>query len=288
MQHDILNWQQRPAFKEWVIARLERGKAIESLIVLPELMRMGFEVIGGQQSCEIKSRDGSLVICTGHIDGLLEWQDHRVVMDCKSMHPILWQKLNSVEDLLCDKFGYRYPWQLLLYMYANELESGLFLVDDCLGHWKTISVHLWDYAERCEQALTRCEEVMRANAACEMLPFHDDPAYCRDCWCYQAGVCSPPMDFADQAVQIISNEELAEALERAEELEETGTQYKRLEEKIKKTMKAYEQDGQFLCGDFLLTRSTTLATAYNVPKEIKDQYKTTGQRVAVKWARVGG
>ena len=51
MQHDILNWQQRPAFKEWVIARLERGKAIESLIVLPELMRMGFEAIGGQQSC---------------------------------------------------------------------------------------------------------------------------------------------------------------------------------------------------------------------------------------------
>lgn len=285
MALEILHWDKRPAFDEYSQARVERGTHIEELIVMPALMQMGFKVWEGQASCEIRSRDGKRTICTGHVDAIIEQHGHRFVMDCKSMHPMLWSRVESVEDLLEQRYGYRYPWQLLLYMWAHDVEGGLFLIDDCLGHWRAIPVHLWDHAVRCEEALTRCEEVVNALDTGADLPYHPDASYCRECWAFKQGVCTPPMDFSKDEIGILENEELVECLERMEELEESGKEFVQLDKRMKEIVKAVEGT-DFLAGNFLIKRKEITTTRYDVPKDVKEPYKKESTIVRVSWNRI--
>ena len=276
MQLEIQHWQQRPLFDEHTQGRVERGSAIEKLIVKPELMRMGFELIGGQYACEIRSRDSSRVICTGHIDGLIEHRGQRIVFECKSMHPLLWARMNTVDDLLRHKWYCKYVWQILLYMWANELEAGLILLDDCLGHWKVIPIFMWDHTERTQEALDRCEAVVWANDAGDMLDFCTDAAHCRDCWAFQQGLCSPPLDFSAAGIGMLNDTELAEALERMEELEPEATEYDALDKTVKARIKALTGD-QFLAGEFLIQRKESQRKSYTV---------SAGTSVRVSWSRI--
>lgn len=287
MALDILYWEKRPAFEVHTIHRLNRGKEIESLIVLPELQRLGFTVVGGQMAADIKARNGDGVICTLHIDGMIERNGHRFVFDCKSMNPNLYAKMKTAEDLLDGKWTYKYLWQLLLYMWAHSLECGFFLIDDCLGHWRCIPVYLWDHADRCEEALTRCAEVMAAVIPGARLPdFIDNPAHCRECWAYAAGVCTPPLDFSGEGIKVLADTKLIEALDRMAELEEVGEEYARLERDVKDRMKARDGDGDYLAGKWIVHRQSRSTTRYDVPTAVKSQYATKGASVYVTWERL--
>ena len=285
MALDIKNWKDKPAFEPWVQQRVDRGTHLEERIVVPILQEMGFKWIGGQYACEVEGRNGE-IICTGHIDGIIEDDDgERFVCDVKSMHPMIFQSTHTVRDLLQNRFAYKYPWQLLIYMWAHALEGGLFLIDDCLGHWKALPIYLWDYADACEEALSRCEEVVDHLQAGTLPDFYDNPSHCRDCWAFKAGVCQPPMDFSGEGMQPIESQELLELLERHEALDDEGSEYNQVEARIKDHMKARE-DGVFLCGDFILSRKTSHVKWYDVPAEVKEEYETQRPRTLIKWTKV--
>ena len=291
MQLQILKWDQREPFDDWLLARFERGRAIESKIVIPRLYELGLEILGGQYPLAIKSHDGKRVICTGHLDFRVRWQGYDVISDCKSMHPNIFGKIrdgrDGVEDLLRDRFAYRYLWQLLLYMYQHDEPAGLFLIDDCLGHWKLVPVLLNEHLDLCEEALTRCEQVMDAVASDSLLPFHEDAAVCRDCWAFKSGACAPPLDFSGDGVRVLGDSLLQELLERMEEIGPVGSEYARLDRTVKAKMKTRGK-GMFLCGDFVLENKVGETTRYPLPDEAKKLYATKTPTVKTTWKRVGG
>ncbi len=278
MQFDILHWDKRPAFDPHLLARLERGKAIEARIVVPELMQLGFDVSGGQRSLEIKGRDGKTV-CTGHIDGVLTFNGVRIVFDCKSVHPRLWEKIpdgpDGVRHMLDDPFMHRYPWQILLYMYAHEIEAGLFILDDCLGHWKFVWLTLMDNLARVEEAIRQCEAVVAANAEQRELPYYEDADHCRRCRWFSAGVCSPPMTF--RGGSLLSDAELSAALAKRDELKPIADEFDALDKEIRGRFKELG-DGDYIVGDFAVKVESKPWKSYQVAASVRQMVKITATK----------
>lgn len=285
LYYQVTEWERRPSPDAHLLARFERGRDIEERIVLPRLQELGFRVIGGQIALTIKDRSGR-VICTGHIDGRIEWQGAAPVFDCKSLHPTLFESTRTVEDVLRHKWLRKWVSQLLLYMFAHGEPLGLFIVDDCLGHWRAIPVLLDDHLALCEDALRKCEEACDAIELGEAPPFCPDPAECRDCWAFRAGVCSPPLDYTGAGIRILDDATTAEVLARMEELEEAGEEYARLDRKLKERQKE-RGPGRYLCGDYLVETVEKPATVYAVPDDVKAQYKAEGSRTYTNWKRIG-
>ena len=296
MYHQVANWEQKPPFDAHVMAILRRGSDTEELIDVPQLNRLGFKVIGGQMPLKIDSRDGSKIICTGHIDGRLEFLDEetgqtiRPVFDVKTLSPNLFPHVQSAADLLENKWLRRWVYQLLLYMYAHNEPHGFYLIDDRAGHWKVIELYLEDYLELCEELLTRCETVVNALEAGEPPDYHNDAAVCRECWCYQAGVCSPPLDFEAQGIKILALEELEAALRRMDELKEAAQEYAALDRSLKDGQKK-RGPGRYLCGEFLIDTKQQQYVTTEIPAEIatklREQHGVTKQRTTTTWKRLG-
>lgn len=280
MQLNIIRWESMRPFDAHVTARLERGREIEERIVIPRLHAMGFSVIAGQQAIAIKSRDGQRTICTGHAEGLLMFHGERCVFDVKSMHPNLWGRVrdgpDGLHDMLDNKFMYKYPWQILLYMYQHETEYGLFICDDCLGHWKLVPIRLSENLQRCEEALTRCEQVANAVRDGTELGFIDDPSHCKQCRHFESGNCMPPL--LHQGAQVIADAELLDNLARLEELKEPADEYRRLDDEVRNSLKD-RPEGVYSAGDFMVTRENRVQR-----RKAQDARDTTVRYV--KWVRV--
>ncbi len=286
MFYQIAAWQQRPAWDPWLMMRFERGRDIEERIVMPRLAEYGFRVVAGQLALTIEGRKGQ-VICTGHIDGRLHWHDIEPVFDVKSLNPNLFERLREVSDLLGNRWVTKWVTQLLLYMYAHNEVTGFFLIDDCLGHWRAIPVHLNDHLDLCEAALTKCEQVTDAIEVGEPPPYHQDAAVCRDCWAFQSGVCQPPLDLSDEAIKLLQDEQTLEILERMNQLRSDGEEYAALDRKLKELQKK-RGVGRYLCGQFLVETSSSSRRAYDVPDEVKEKYATTTEAIKTSWRKLGG
>ena len=262
MALDILKCEARPAFSDWQLARMQRGREIEELIVTPGLQRLGFKVIESQASLVIRDESGT-VICTGHPDGLIDYAGERIVFDCKSVAPHLWHKLNSLEDFWHDPWCYRQPIQLLLYMHAMELSIGVLILDDCLGHRKLVFVRMAGNEERVAAALRKCSLVVEAVKNHELPDYCGDPAVCRRCrWCGHG--CEPPLDYSESGgIKIISDEELEHALRVRESNREPAKNAAWAERIIGKAIKPLA-DGDYLCGPFRLALKRSQRKGYVV------------------------
>lgn len=270
--------------------RFERGKDIERL-ANNELNLDRFEVIHGQVHFKIEEPIdglGNLVICSGAIDGRIRWHGWKPVFEVKSLTPMVADRVNCMRDFLdMGDFWVRYPYQLLVYLLHHNEPFGLMIVDNCLGGWKVLPMVLLDWMDETEAALQWCRTVAVAVHKKEPPPFIKNPATCLRCWCYQAGACTPEMDFSGEGPQAFDDPELAIALERMEELQPEAKEFKRLDDRLKKQFKPMG-DGIRLCGDFAITTKVGVTTVYKVPKEVKDQYKDKSTRTATTWERVAG
>jgi hypothetical protein len=274
VQNGIRHWEKRPLFDDYVGARLERGSQVEELIITPALMQMGLKVSQGQRACSVKNAAGD-TICTGHIDGRIAWQGYDVVFEVKTMHPNLFARMKTVEDMLRNQWAFRYPNQLLTYMTAYEEPCGMFIIDDCLGHQRYIPICLDDYRSVVADWLSTCDDVVKANKAGEDLPYHADPTECRSCWCFEAGVCTPPLDFGESGIQLLASDTLIEALEEMEDTQEAHRAYGRAERVLSKHLKE-EPDGIKVVGPFRVETETKDRAGYTV---------ADGTTMRKKWER---
>lgn len=267
----IRHWDKRPMFTHHIGERLRRGTEIEERIVTPQLMELGFRVFGGQMSLEIRGPSGG-VICTGHIDGRIEWRGKNRLFDVKSLNPNLFERVNSAVDLWNVKWMRKWLRQMLLYCHAFGEDGAFLLIDDCLGHWKVIPIIVEEWREELDRTLRRCEAVVVAKNSGAELPFHEDVRVCRECWAMEAGVCSPPIDFAGSGVRVVSDADIIEGMARLKEIEETGEEYAKLKDKIKEYFKA-RGAGEYIAGDTAVTVKKCSYTRYDVPADVKGQYK---------------
>lgn len=286
MYHQIADWPMKPAPPPALRERFRRGHEVEAM-VKRRLGDAGWEVVGGQQPFEIVE-DG-LVIVTGHIDGRLRMGSGLdvsggevktvasvyhpgTVFEVKSLHPSVWARIEKLGDFFhMASFWHRYPRQMLAYLWGHGEEHGLLVLDDCMGHLKVIDVNLWDWTDETEALLRQCREVAQGVATKQKPDYTENRKLCIDCWCREVGVCTPAIDFRTPG-GVIHDPDMAETLGEMAELREQYKRYQELDKGFKATVKATIKDGDYVCGDYTVTRKT--------------QQRKNGPAVVTTWNKI--
>ncbi len=267
MVYSVLNWQERKAFDGGVMARLEEGSRHEKQMIA-ELLTMGFSVIQNQMPIEIKDNKGVLM-CRGKIDGLLEYQGQKFAMEIKTMNPNVFNSINCLEDFQRKPYLRKYLAQLQLYLYGNNLEYGLFILDNLMGQWKMIPVML-DY-EGTEAILQKIERNWK-NVINKTYPapISYDSEMCEDCsfaaTCLRDIPASNRLDFSeDKDLPVIVNRFL--------ELKPVVKEYDVLDKAIKSKCELVTENKTIIVGDNAkIEVSFGKRKSYNVPDDVKNQY----------------
>ena len=243
----IREWGQRPAFNPEIKARLERGNAIENL-ALAELAALGYQARVERKPFEIKN-DGGQLLCRGRLDGFLEKDNRTFPFECKSLNPNVYNQINEQVDFDRYFFFRKYPKQLQTYLYANNLDEGFWILDDCMGHWKLIPCRL-DY-NRMEAILQHLEVVADHLEAKTLPDFHKDPSTCLKCWA-RGRICNPPF-FGSEGMQLIKDPELEQKLDRRADLDLFATEYDHLDKELKELLKETMKPEQvFIIGKWMV------------------------------------
>lgn len=260
--HQIADWQMRETFPVELLQRFRRGNEVESIVVR-ELLEDGFDVKAQQIAFELRETIHSetergfeydnLIICRGHMDGRIGWDGDNPVFEVKSLNPNVWGRIETARDFLTmGSFWVKYPRQMLLYLYQAAEPYGLFILDDCLGHWKILPVILDEWLDECEDALQVCRAAAIAARTAEPPPFYNDPETCLECWARDAGVCSPPLDFTPSKFTELHGEDFGLNLTLMAEWKEDHTLYAASDKAIKARMKLYGA-GRYMAGNWLIT-----------------------------------
>jgi len=228
--YSITNWKDRPPIDPSLKARFEVGNVREREII-SELRNMNYDVILQQEPVEIKNRAGEL-IARGKVDGHIKYHGIKIPIEIKSMHPQIWESIETLEDFQKKPYLRKYIRQLQMYLYGNNAEEGLFIMDDCLGHWKPIVVTL-DYAEG-EQILQRLERVhnaIKTKTMPDRIEYREE--ICGKCPFMQ--ICLT--DIVRTEAEVLSNEDLIERLDQREGLKKAHSTYESLDKGIKDQIK---------------------------------------------------
>lgn len=253
----ITHWGDKPPITPALKARFDRGRVIEDL-ALNELAALGIYVRVERRPFELKNPEGKLVL-RGKVDGFIEWEGTTYAMEVKSVDPNIFRLLHAVEDF--DRFIWakKWPRQLQAYLYSESLEEGLFLLDDCMGHWKLIAVPLdWESIDR---IIRMCESAVAHRDAKTLPDFHTNPAVCKRCWAF-GRVCTPPMTFA--GMETIDDAEFEAVLDRRGEVEAAHREYEALNKQAKERL---EGKTQVVVGNWYATGKEVTRTMRPQPEE---------------------
>ncbi len=264
IRYHVLNrtrWQEKALHDVGLQYVFDMGSEIER-IVLRELDEAGIQVVEQQRSFEWKEYN-----ITGHVDGKIIEGSKVFPLEIKSCSPFVFKMINTIDDLKRGKYFYlrKYPTQLNLYMLMDGHERGVFIFKDKnSGQLKEIWMDL-DY-ELGEETLRRAEAI-NAHLAAGTVPegIYDD-AICSSC--AFTHICLP--DRIGKEVEMIDSTELEELIDRWHELKPIAKEYDEIDEQIKK---AVEGRDKLLVGPYFITGKYQERVVYNVPAEVKQQYK---------------
>lgn len=195
-----------------------------------------------------------------------------VPCEVKSAAPTVFDTINSIADMRKHKYPYmrRYPAQLTLYMIMDGKEVGLFLFKNkSTGEVKEIWMTLdYGFAE----TLVKKAELVNQHVAEGTLP--DCIEYSEDLCgeCAYAHICLP--EHVGVEVEVSQNTELLELLWRYEKLKPGAKEYDDVNERINKMVQGKPK---LLVGDFLIQGKWVDRASYNIPPEVKAQYKETAK-----------
>ena len=277
MVYSVLNWQDRQALDGAVLARLEEGRRHEKQIIA-ELLELGFEVIEGQKPFEIKNRSGE-IICRGKIDGILRDGKNKYPFEIKTMNPNVFNSVSSLDDFNKKEYLRKYIRQIQLYLYGNNLDEGMFILDNLAGQQKILPVSL-DYGE-CEkilQQLERCWELVKQKKYPD--PISYDENICGNC--PFATTCLRDIP-AENRLDFSTDEDLPTLLARYDELKPLAKEFEEVDDAIKSKFAIVDKTKDILVGDnWRISIKIGKRKSYEVPDEIKQQYMTEKETKLVK------
>ena len=204
---------------------------------------------------------------SGHIDGTIEVDGERILVDVKSMSPHVFAAVHTAADL---RSSTKRPWllkytaQLALYMLMKGKgeRSAIIAVNKATGEFKVIPYELdWDEAD----ALVKKLERVNAHVAARTLPEQADPAdgHCEGC--PFAHICLPDtVPTSADGMALATSDEFVSALDRRAELAPYAKEFTVLDGVIKEQARAAQWSGKLLAGAFVLSRRTTKRKAYTV------------------------
>jgi len=265
--YGVTNWRDKKLADTELLARFEVGNIMEREMVR-ELLDMGFDFVGGQEAIQVKGR-GDVLLATGRIDGFIKWGGEKIPVEFKSMHPNIYEHVNSIEDFQKKPWLRKYTRQLMMYLYGHGKEYGLFGLTNCLGGKKWFVLYL-DYAE-CEHMLQRLENVQK-HLGLKMLP--ERIQYKEDVCghCDFSTICL--QDIVRDEANILTDDVLISDLEEREKLKSTKTRYEELDKSIKKRVAGVSKG---IAGNFLIIGKNHHRDAYEVPPV--DYWKTDIKRI---------
>lgn len=266
MRYHVLNrtrWEEKVPYDVGLQYVFDMGNSIEDL-VLKELAEAGVKVIEQQRSFQWKEYQ-----ITGHIDGSILGDDGNVYpLEIKSCSPFMFKAINTIEDLKRGKYLYmrKYPIQLNLYLLMDGKERGVFIFKDkTSGRMKEVWMDVdFDMGESSLKMAEAVNAHVAAGTVPECMPYDD--SVCGDCPFIH--ICLP--DHTGTEVKIVDSQELIDLIERYNELKPLAKEYDEIDEQIKKTVEGQEK---ILAGPWFITGKWQDRTVYNVPMDIKQQYK---------------
>lgn len=251
--------------------RLEDGKAQE-IIMRQELLAAGFEIM------EAKPMAWPDYELTGEVDDILVKNGDHFPLDYKSASTHMFRRIarcSQANELLESKFYWlrHYPAQLNIYDVLYKMPRGLLLFKDKDRNVKH-EIQVPMDAKYTDHILAGLDQVNNFVAKKTLPPseYKDICQNCGFCWtlCF-----SENEQVHRPEVKIIEDPETELKLHRREELEEASKEFKKLDEEIKGMYKGEN----LIIGDFRIYSTPFDATAYSVPKDIKEQYKFKQNRV---------
>ncbi len=266
--YGMVEGDQASRWNSFVQAKMDAGNEWEQ-IIKRELSQIGYEPLMAGEVCEIKGKHGT-VIARGRTDLSLRRIGDRsktFPVEVKNMQPFMWESISTVKDLMRNQWTKKYVRQLMLYMYAKNIDQGLFLLCDFQGHWKLIPVYMdWDFCEDTIKKIETAIEAKVAGIAPDRIEY--DHELCGHCNFQH--VCIPDIT-QDPRLKVIGNSQLAEYLERRDALLEKWREVEGINKKIKAFFEKIE-DGSFTIGNFVITRKGSQRTVYNIPDDVKAKY----------------
>jgi hypothetical protein len=252
--YGVTNWKDKPLPGPELQARFEVGNVMEREMV-KELLDMGFDFVGGQDHVVINGK-GGVLLATGRIDGFIKWEGERIPVEFKSMHPNIYDQVESIEDFSKKPWLRKYIRQLQMYMFGHNKEYGLFGLTNCLGGKKWFILYL-DLGE-CELLLQRLERVhhhlMKGDLP-ERIPYRDE--ICGKC--DFATICLA--DIVRSEAQVLADDVLIADLERREQLKDAAGEYTKIDKSVKKRLEGIEKG---IAGDFMIAGKLTHRSGYEV------------------------
>lgn len=266
--YGVTNWKDKPLPGPELQARFEVGNVMEREMT-KELLEMGFNFVGGQDSVEINGKDG-ILLATGRIDGFIKWEGEKIPVEFKSMHPNIYDQVESIEDFSKKSWLRKYVRQLQMYCYGHNKEYGLFGLTNCLGGRKWFVLYL-DLGE-CELLLQRLEKVafhLALKTLPDRIPYRED--VCGRC--DFANICLA--DVVRNETDVLTDDVLIASLERREQLKDSHTEYGKIDKEVKSKLKGIEKG---IAGSFMIVGKPTHKESYTV--EAQDGWKISIQKLS--------
>jgi len=253
--YSMVEGDKRNPINEFLQARFEAGNIWEQKIVA-QLLDMGFQVTSGQVTVEIKHKDK--ILGRGKIDGKIRFRGKTIPCEIKNLDGNIFRRINCVEDLFEDEWLEKYVRQLLLYMYGQNEEEGIFLITDRGGLWKVLPIYLGNYLDYAELTLRNMERSMEAKDRGEIpdrITYH--PKICGRCQ-FNA-VCLPTTVI--EGGETLQDPEIENLLERHTELKEKAAEFEEIHDTIKDLFK--EKPQTTVGGRFIVKPKKRVRTSYD-------------------------
>jgi hypothetical protein len=278
---------------EWTLQSIFNEGRLHEVDVKRTLSALGYDVIRAEQSFDDRATD-----ITGHIDGAIEIDGTTVAIEIKSMSQFIHDKIDIAEDMMNGPLWVRkYIPQLNQYMHFTQtwpkpITKGLFVLKnkqtgllkfvwvdydpdmaaDCAA--KANEVNRW-----IDQGFGRATlEDIASKTGDELPPECEDSEWCVNCP-YRGWGCFPTCG-ADGRLQMVEDDELEALLAERGDLEESSKRYKVVDAAIKDHMKASKAE-VLAVGEWTISVKRYDRTVYDVPPEVKAEYKGTAQSVRV-------
>jgi len=250
--------------------RLEEGKAQE-IVMRQELLGAGFEL------AEARPMTWPDYQLTGEVDDILIKNGDHFPLDYKSASTHMFRRIakcNQATELLDSNFYWvrHYPAQLNIYDILYKMPCGILLFKDKDRNVKH-EIEVPMNSQYTDHILAGLDQVNNHVAKKTLPPaeYKDICANCGFCW----NLCFAENEVHKPEVKVVEDPETELKLKRRDELDATAKEFKNLDEEIKA---AYKGEN-IIIGDFRIYSKPFEATAYSVPKDIKEQYKYQQERV---------
>jgi CRISPR/Cas system-associated exonuclease Cas4 (RecB family) len=292
--HSIVNWRYRKPFGQRVIERMEDGNLHERSVI-DWLSAIGFDALGSQMDGCIEYYGKPII--TMRLDTILNDRStrERVLAEIKSMVGFMYDKVNTVDDLLQSRWYAPYVFQVQAYLegFKNQIQQKdfalLILKNKSNSAKKIISIPRDDeMIMKLKQKAHDIKQAIDGTAKYKEVWLEANRANNGDCVeCDYKVVCCPTINADAIELELDADWTLAEMLKARETVNAASKEFDRIDKKVKECLQKTKPFKRALVGDFVIERKEGETTKYEYPEDVKKQFAKKVPRISFEIKAIG-